>query len=396
MRFSSRVNRIGGGTVAAWDIHNAAQAAKRRGEDVIVLSVGDPDFATPDVITDRAIEKLKAGDTHYAETIGRSTLRKAVADWHSKFWKRPVEADDVLIVAGAQNGIFVSSLCLFDEGDEVLTPDPAYLTYEAAIGASGARMVRVPLKAENGFRFDLEAFENAVTPKTRGILLANPNNPTGTVMTEAELRLLAGFAKQHDLWIIADEVYADLVFDLPFTSIASFPDMKDRVITVGSLSKSHAMTGWRIGWMIGPKELMPHAGNLSLCSLYGLPGFIQEAAITAIENDETITADMRQIYKRRRDALCDLINGSNVLSCLKPDSGMFALIDIRNTGMNGHEFSWALFKKTGVSVLDASAFGQAAEGHVRVAFTVGEEDLAEAGRRMVRFASDVVAQRKVA
>lgn len=396
MRLSSRVNRIGGGTVAAWDIHNAAQAAKRRGEDVIVLSVGDPDFATPDVITDRAIAMLKAGDTHYAETVGRGTLRKSVADWHAKFWKRSVDADDVLIVAGAQNGIFIASMCLFDEGDEVLSPDPAYLTYEAAIGASGARMVRVPLKAESGFRFDVEAFESAVTQKTRGVLLANPNNPTGTVMTAEELQTLADFAKRHDLWIIADEVYADLVFDLPFTSIAALPDMQDRVVTVGSLSKSHAMTGWRIGWMIGPKDLMQHAANLSLCSLYGLPGFIQEAAITAIQHDEEITADMRRIYKKRRDALCDLINGSNVLSCLKPDSGMFALIDIRNTGMSGHDFSWALFKKTGVSVLDASAFGEAAAGHVRVAFTVSEEDLAEAARRMVRFASDIIAPQKVA
>ena len=396
MRFSSRVNRIGGGTVAAWDIHNAAQAAKRRGEDVIVLSVGDPDFATPDVITDRAIAMLKEGDTHYAETIGRGPLRKAVADWHSKFWKRPVDADDVLIVAGAQNGLFVSAMCLFDDGDEVLTPDPTYLTYEAAIGASGARMVRVPLYAANGFRFDVSAFERAVTPKTRGVLLANPNNPTGTVMTEAELQALADFAKRHDLWIIADEVYADLVFDLPFMSIAALPDMQDRVVTVGSLSKSHAMTGWRIGWMIGPNALMKHADNLALCSLYGLPGFIQEAAITAIQHDEAITADMRRIYKKRRDALCDRINASNVLSCLKPDSGMFALIDIRHTGMNSHEFSWALFKEAGVSVLDASAFGEAAAGHVRVAFTVSEDDLAEAATRMVKFAEELVAKQKVA
>lgn len=396
MRFSTRVNRIGGGTVAAWDIHNAAQAAKRRGEDVIVLSVGDPDFATPDVITDRAITMLKAGDTHYAETIGRGALRKTVADWHATFWNRPIDADDVLIVAGAQNGIFISSLCLFDNGDEVLTPDPAYLTYEAAIGASGARMVRVPLKADSGFRFDVSAFEQAVTPKTRGVLLANPNNPTGTVMTEAELRSLADFANRHDLWIIADEVYADLVFDLPFMSIAALPDMKDRVITVGSLSKSHAMTGWRIGWMIGPKDLIAHAANLSLCSLYGLPGFIQEAAITAIQHDKEITADMRRIYKKRRDALCDRINASNVLSCLKPDSGMFALIDIRHTGMSSHEFSWALFKDAGVSVLDASAFGEAAAGHVRVAFTVSEEDLAEAANRMVKFAENCVVKQQVA
>lgn len=396
MQFSKRVDRIGGGTVAAWDIHNAAQAAKRRGEDVIVLSVGDPDFSTPELITNRAIEMLKAGDTHYAETIGRGTLRKAVADWHAKFWKRPVDADDVLIVAGAQNGIFIASMCLFDDGDEVLTPDPAYLTYEAAIGASGAKMIRVPLSAENGFRFDVSAFEKSITKKTRGILLANPNNPTGTVMTNAELAALADFAKRHDLWIIADEVYADLVFDLPFTSLAALPDVAERVVTVGSLSKSHAMTGWRIGWMIGPKDLIQHAGNLSLCSLYGLPGFIQEAAITAIAHDEKITADMRRIYKRRRDTLCDLINQSDVLSCLKPDSGMFALIDIRNTGMSGHDFSWALFRKTGVAVLDASAFGEAAAGHVRVAFTVGEEDLAEAARRMVKYSNEIRTPQKVA
>ena len=396
MRFSSRVDHIGGGAVAAWDIHNAAQAAKRRGEDVIVLSVGDPDFSTPAAITDTAIAALTAGDTHYSEVSGRLNLRTSVADWHAKRWNVPLDADNVMIAAGAQNGLFTAAQCLFQPGDEVIVLDPAYLTYEASIGASGAKMVRVRLKSEEGFALDSEALAKAITPKTRAFFLANPNNPTGAVLSMEELRAIADLAVRHNLWVVSDEVYADLVFDQAFVSISSLPGMLERTVTVGSLSKSHAMTGWRIGWMIGPKDLIAHAGNIALCAIYGVPGFIQEAAVTALAESESIVYEMRTIYRRRRDTLCDIVEQAATLRVLRPASGMFALIDIRRTGMTANEFSWALFRAKGVSVLDATAFGLASEGHVRVAFTVSDEALEEAGRRIVAFAAEINSSAAVA
>jgi aspartate/methionine/tyrosine aminotransferase len=392
MRFASRVESLGGGSVTAWDIHNAGKEAQARGEDVIVLSVGDPDFATPAPMVDAAVKALQSGDTHYTTVAGRYDLRKAVATHQTRRTGQALDEDNVLIVAGTQNGLFSACQCLFGPGDEVLVVEPAYLTYEATIGSTGATMVRAPATADGLFRPDITALEKSVTSKTRGILIANPCNPTGVVLSPLELEGIADIARRHDLWVVSDEVYAELVFDGHFASIAALPGMADRTVIVSSLSKSHAMTGWRIGWMIAPKPLITHADNLALCSLYGIAGFIQEAAIVGIAETDQIALDMRSIYLRRCQVLCDHIDHAPGLICLRPASGMFALVDIRGTGQTAHEFAWGLFKAEGVSVLDASAFGPSASGYVRVAFTVGEEELAEAGRRIVRYAISLTGQ----
>lgn len=386
MRFAARVDHLGGGSVRAWDIHNAGKEALARGENVIVLSVGDPDFATPQAITDAAISALRNGDTHYTTVAGKRDLRKAIAAHQSRRTGLAFHEDHVLIVAGAQNGLFSAAQCLFNPGDEVIVPEPAYLTYEATIGATGARMVRASAKRDGSFRPDLAALEAAVTSRTRGIMMANPGNPTGIVLNHTELEGIAAIAKKHDLWVISDEVYAELVFDGSFKSIASVEGMAERTVTIGSLSKSHAMTGWRIGWMIAPEDLITHADHLALCSLYGLPGFIQNGAIQAIADLDHIAPQMRDIYRARCGVLCDPLKAANNLKVLYPDSGMFALIDVRGTGLTAHDFAWGLFKAEGVSVLDASAFGPAAEGYIRVAFTVSEDALADAAQRILRYA----------
>ena len=391
MRFAARVDHLGGGSVRAWDIHNAGKEALARGENVIVLSVGDPDFATPQAITDAAMTALKNGDTHYTTVAGRLELRKAIAAHQSRRTGLALHEDHVLIVAGAQNGLFSAAQCLFDPGDEVIVPEPAYLTYEATIGATGARMVRAPAKRDGSFRPDLEALEAAVTPRTRGIMLANPGNPTGIVLTRAELEGIAAVAMKHDLWVICDEVYAELVFDGAFVSIASLPGMAERTVTVGSLSKSHAMTGWRIGWMIAPEALITHADHLALCAIYGLPGFVQQGALQAIADMDHVAPLMRDIYRARCGVLCEPLKAANNLKVLNPDSGMFALIDIRGTGLSANDFAWGLFRAEGVSVLDASAFGPAAEGYIRVAFTVSDDALADAAQRILRYARSLSA-----
>jgi arginine:pyruvate transaminase len=192
--------------------------------------------------------------------------------------------------------------------------------------------------------------------------------------------------------VVSDEVYAELVFDGHFKPFTALEGMAERTVTVASLSKSHAMTGWRIGWIIAPNDLITHADHLALCSLYGIAGFIQEAALTAIADTDAVAREMREIYERRCKVLCDGIDHAPGLKCLRPASGMFALVDVRETGLSAHEFAWGLFKAEGVSVLDASAFGPSAEGYVRVAFTVGEEELAEAGRRITRYAISLTGQ----
>ena len=385
MKYSSMVKRISGETVTAWDIHYAACEAQERGEDAIVLSIGDPDFATADDICAAAVEALMQGDTHYTHVIGRPVLREAIAAKQSALLGQPVSADNVALVAGAQNGLYATAMCLFEHGDEVLVPAPMYLTYAASIQASGARLVPIAQPAEKDFRLTLAALEALVTDKTRGIALATPNNPTGNVYTREELEAVALVAQRHNLWVISDEVYGQLTYDRPHLSVASFEGMAERTIVLNSLSKSHAMTGWRVGWVVAPLELIGHLDNLMLCMLYGLPGFIQAAALKALELDEQVVGEGRALYRRRRDLVVEGLRDVPLLKCKVPEAGMFMLVDVRDSGLSSTDFAWQLFRETGVAVLDASAFGASTAGFVRISFTVSDAALSDACGRIAGF-----------
>ncbi len=387
MRFASIVDRMAGAGTAAWDIHYAAIAAQRAGEDVIVLSIGDPDFATPEPITAAAIDALRAGDTHYCDVAGRPELRQAIADLHGRLTGQTVGADSAILVAGAQNGLYAAAMCLLEAGDEVIVFDPVYVTYEATLKATGANLVRVPCPAASGFRPDLDALRAAIGPRTRAIFFANPNNPTGVVMNAEEMQAIADLAQAHDLWVVADEVYESLTFETPHRYFATLPGMRERTVSVGSLSKSHAMTGWRTGWVVACPELVSHIENLALNVLYGLPGFVQEAVLVAVRAYDEVTADMRELYRRRRDLVVEALADCAPLRVLKPEAGMFVLLDVRGSGLGSLDFAWKLFRETGVSVLDAAAFGPAAEGFVRLSYSLGEEQLLDACRRIRRFAA---------
>lgn len=390
MRYSEIVDRIGGKGADAWKIHAEAAQAAARGEDVILLSIGEAEFPTPSEFGAAAIKAIESGDHHYSAIRGREPLRKAIADYQGRYFGHKIDPKQVIVLAGAQNGLIAASLLVGGPGTEIIAPTPTYVTYEAAVAASGAHMVAVPQSPETGFRIDPASLEGAVTDKTRALMIANPNNPSGVGCTLDELTAIGEIAKKHDLWVITDEVYASMAFDAPHYSMASLPGMAERTMTIGSLSKSHAMTGWRLGWMVGPVELIDHAENLALCMLYGVPGFSQEAATVAVRDGETIVKHHCEVFRRRRDLVYSALRGVNGISINKPDAGMFVLADIRATGLTSNEFSWGLFKEEGVSVLDASAFGESAEGHIRIAFTVGEEALTEACNRIKRYVGSLV------
>ncbi|HSH40741.1 MAG TPA: aminotransferase class I/II-fold pyridoxal phosphate-dependent enzyme [Arenicellales bacterium] len=385
MKFSSLVDRIAGEGAAAWDLHAEAAAALDRGEDVILLSVGDPDLDTPEPVTAAAISALRGGDTHYTEAAGMAPLREAIARHFSAGAGPAVGPENVCVVPGAQNGLFFASMLLLQPGDEALTLEPCYVTYEATIGASGAKPVMVPTRAADGFRPDPDAIAAAVTPRTRALLITNPNNPTGVVMTADELDAIAGIARRHDLWVVSDEVYEALCFEGGHRRIAALPGMAERTVTVSSLSKSHAMTGWRAGWLVGPEPLMHHAINLALCVLYGMPGFVQQAMMVALEQSATSSRHIREVLRRRRDLVVAQLSGCPGLRVLAPQAGMFVMVDVRGTGLGSGEFARRLYDEQGVSVLDGSAFGPGAAGHVRLSFTDDEARLEEACRRIRGF-----------
>ncbi|WP_063551428.1 pyridoxal phosphate-dependent aminotransferase [Burkholderia territorii] len=398
MYYSKLVDRLQGKRTTAWDIHYAAQAAVAAGEPAIILSVGDPDFSTPDVIVERAVSALRGGDTHYSEVRGRAGLRAAIAREHTNASGQAVGAEHVIVTAGAQNALFAMAMCLCETGDEVIVPEPMYLTYEASVRASGATLVPVPVPvdAARGFHLDFDALEAAVTPRTKAIFFATPCNPTGVVMSRADLERIARLACERDLWVVSDEVYAALTFEGEMVSIASLPGMAERTVTIGSLSKSHAMPGWRVGWAIGPAELIEHAERLALCMLYGLPGFIQQAAVTALDNKAAIVANMRELYRGRRDLAYARLRDVPGLRCLLPEAGMFMMVDVRGTGLDAHAFTWGLFRAKQVALLDASAFGDTASGFVRFGFVVDDAKLADACERIAAYVASLGADARAA
>jgi arginine:pyruvate transaminase len=389
MKFSSLTDRVKGGAADVWDMHYLAKEARGRGEDVIVLSVGDPDFATPDAVIDKALQAMREGDTHYTSILGHDELRESIARQHRSSSGQAIEASNIITTSGAQNALFACSLCLLDPGDEAIVLQPMYVTYEATIQAPGATLVPVVLDAESGFRLDRDALQAAISEQTRAIFYASPSNPTGIALNLDELEFIAQLARQHDLWVIADEVYANFVFEGEFSHIASLPGMSERTVTIGSMSKSYAMSGWRVGWVIAPHELIANLEKLALCMLYGLPGFIQQAAAYALQNCAPDLQHMREIYHRRRDYLFDAFSAMPGLQPLLPDAGMFMMVNVLGTGMNSPEFVRALYSATGVSVLDATAFGASAAGYVRVSYTVSDAELEEACSRIKAFVENI-------
>lgn len=390
MRFSPFVERIGasdsGAGPEAWALHYQALQDRAAGRDVIVMSVGDPDFDTPPAVVEAAVEAMRAGRTHYEPVAGVAPLREAIATRFRARTGLETTAENVMVAPGAQCALFCSAICVAGPGDEILAPEPMYVTYEATVRAGGADLVRAPQPAEGGFRPDLDALAARITPATRALLFATPNNPTGVMLAAEEIAGIAELARAHDLWVISDEVYAETGFDRPHLSIAAEPGMAERTITISSLSKSHAMTGWRIGWAIGPTEAIGHFQNLALCMLYGLPGFTQAGGVAALTSAWEAGAEMRDGYLRRRDLFLSGVAGIDGIACAIPEGGMFALLDVRGTGLSGPRFCATLYEATGVSLLAADAFGPSAAGFARVSFALSEAQIIEAAARIRRFA----------
>jgi aspartate/methionine/tyrosine aminotransferase len=387
MKFSGLVERISGDGADAWRIHYQARAAQERGEDVILLSVGDPDLDTPSPVVERAIAALRAGDTHYTPATGREPLRAAIAAQHRARSGQPVDADNVVFLAGAQNALFSASLCVAGAGDEVIAFEPLYPTYPATLEVSGARLLRAPAPAASGFRIDTAALEALITPACRALFYASPNNPSGVTLSAAELDAIGKLARRHDLWVVADEVYAGLAPGGRVPSLAA--SLPDQVVTLGSLSKSHSMPGWRAGWMVAPKALVKHVESLAICMLYGLPGFIQAAALTALDVAPAAEARMREFCASRHDLLQSGLDGISKIRCCRPDAGMFMLVEVEDTGLSGREFMTELFRREGVSVIDGGAFGAATRGFVRICFAADESRLRAACARIRRFVASL-------
>ena len=374
MQFSQRLQEIPpSGTVA---ISNLVNQMKGEGIDIISFSVGEPDFTTPQNIIDKCAESLKSGFTHYTPSMGIPELRKAIAESVKAKNGIPCEAKNVLVTPTKQ-ALFMIALAYLNPGDEVLLPDPSWVSYEAHIRMCGAVPKYVTTKFDDGFVIDPEKVAAAVTPKTKMMVINSPSNPTGCVQPESTLKGIADICREKDIMVMADEIYENIVYDgAKHYSIAAMPDMFDRTITVSGLSKTYAMTGWRIGWMIAPEADIKAVNKLQSHSITCCTSFTQPAALEAIKGPQDDKKKMVAEFKKRRDLALDLISEIPGLECNVP-GGAFYLFPKYDAKIASNDLAEKFLMEGHVAVTPGRAFGPAGEGFFRLSYAASESDIIE-------------------
>ena len=391
MRYAAVTDRLAHLGGAKWDIHLRARAMQAAGVPVIALTIGEPDVPTPQVLIDTAVQSMQSGRTGYSNGRGEPGLVRALAARYSERRGRVIAPDQVLCFPGTQTTLFAVLAGMVGPGDEVLVGDPMYATYEGVISASGATMIPVPLHPEHGFRMQAADVAARITPASRVLFLNTPHNPTGAVLDMADIAALAAVAVQHDLWILCDEVYEDLVFQgTSFASPLDDPALAERVVVASSISKSHASPGFRSGWCVGPAEFCARVLPLSEMMLFGSQPFIADMTMAAVSAPSPVAEGMAQRFQARALLMHRMLDGIAGLAVNQPHAGMFALVDVRGTGMTGHGFAEGLLASQGVAVMPGTSFGAALDGWLRVSLTQPDEVIAEACARMVAFAQGVV------
>ncbi len=355
-------------------------------EDVISLGIGEPDFTTPPAIVRAGIASLEAGETHYTSNSGILALRVALADHLERLYGVHYDPEqELLITVGVSEALYLALVATVDHGDEVIVPEPCFVSYKPEVLFSGGTPVVVPTGVENGFQVLAEQVEEAITARTKALLVGYPNNPTGAVMTRDRLLEIARLAEKHDLLVISDEIYDRLVYGMKHTCFASLPGMRERTILLGGFSKAYAMTGWRIGYAAAPADLLGAMRKVHQYTIMSAPTTAQFAALEALRNGEEAVQEMRARYDRRRRLIVDGLNSIG-LTCFEPRGAFYAFPSIATTGMSDEEFSERLLMEERVACVPGSAFGACGAGHVRCSYATAYEKIEQALERIARFA----------
>jgi aspartate aminotransferase len=375
IRFAERMSRLG--TEGAFVVLAKARRLEADGKKIVHLEIGEPDFATPDNIVEAGISALQNGYTHYTPASGIMEAREAVAGFVSRTLKTDVDPTDVVLVPGSKNVLLFTLFACVEPGDEVILPDPGYPAYASQVRFIGAVPKLVTLREETGFRMDLDQLASLVTPKTRMLIINTPQNPTGGILTEEDVKFVCELAHKHDLLVVSDEIYSQLVYGFHHVSPLSQPGMRERTVLMDGLSKSYAMTGWRLGYAVAPKALAAKLDQLMINSSSCAAAFTQMAAIEALSAPESEHAVHRmvKVFERRRDLVVDGLNAIPGVRCAKPQGSFYAFPNIQGTGLDERELADRLLTEAGVAVLPGSAFGAAGKGHIRLAYTQSEDEL---------------------
>ncbi len=357
--------------------------------DVISMGIGEPDFVTPRPILQAGIDSLLAGQTQYTSNSGTLELREALADHLARLYK--VEYDpikEIVITVGVSEALYLAMTALINPGDEVIIPTPCFVSYQAEIILAGGVPVEIPSRIEDDFQPDPEAIETAITPRTKAILIGYPNNPTGAVASQEVLLEIGQLAEDHDLVVISDEIYDQLVYGVSHVCFAALPDMKSRTVLLGGFSKDYAMTGWRVGFAAAPEEILQWLLRVHQYSIMCAPTMSQAAALKALQEGEEHVEAMRKEYDRRRRLIVDAFNEFG-LTTFEPRGAFYAFPRIAGTGLDDETFAHRLLEAEQVAVVPGSAFGPGGEGFVRCSYATAYEKIEEALERIARFIGKV-------
>ncbi|TDK50813.1 pyridoxal phosphate-dependent aminotransferase [Antarcticimicrobium luteum] len=387
MQLSHRIEHLTGGGSDGWDVYHRARDLIAAGEKVVELTIGEHDIRTDPAILKAMDDSARGGHTGYAEVPGVAALRDRVADRVQACSGVPTTRDNVLITPGGQAGLFSAHCATCDPGDAALFIDPYYVTYPGTIRGAGARPVPVRTRPGDSFRPRAADIAAAIVPGAKSLLINTPNNPTGALYDRATLEGIAQVCRDADLWLISDEVYDTQVWEGAHLSPRALPGMAERTLVIGSMSKSHAMTGSRCGWIVGPEAAIGDLINLATHTTYGVPGFVQDAALFALDQGAELEAAVAAPFRRRRAQALEILAGQNALHALPPQGAMYLMLDIRPTGMSGSEFANALLDAHRIAVMPGESFGAAAAGHIRVAMTIADDAFAAALKTLCAFAA---------
>lgn len=388
MQLSQRLKQINGGGSDGWDLFTRAREMIRDGTPVTELTIGEHDIRTDPSILDAMHRAGLAGNTGYTEFNGMRALREKVAARVQAATGAPTTRNNVLVVPGGQSALYAAHYAALSEGDTGLFIDPYYATYPGTIRSVGAHAHTIAASAEEQFQPDAAAIDTAAKETgAKSLLINSPNNPTGVIYSDATLQGIAQVCQDNDLWLISDEVYDTQVWTGTHKSPRALPGMAERTLVVGSMSKSHAMTGSRIGWLICPDDVTQRIGDLTTNTTYGVCGFIQEGALFALNQGAAFEEKIAAPFRRRRDLVLKQIAAQNVVRAIPADGAMYVMLDIRATGMSGEAFGNLLLDTHHVAVMPGESFGAAAAGHIRLALTVEDAKLEEALAKLLSLAS---------
>jgi aspartate aminotransferase len=385
MKLSSAMSRLG--TETAFEVLVRARALEAQGKNVVHLEIGEPDFDTPANIIAAGAEALQTGWTHYGPSAGLPDLRDSIARYLNRSRGTSYEAGNIIVTPGGKPIMFFVILALLEPGDEAIYPNPGFPIYESMINFTGATAVPSPIREENQFALDVDELESLITPRTKLLIINSPGNPTSGVLPEVDIARIAALAVKHDLIVLSDEIYSEIIYEGEHVSIAIYPGMADRTIILDGFSKTYAMTGWRLGYGAMPVEFAGHINKLMVNSVSCTSVAVQRAGIEALDGPQDEVRAMVTAFKARRDIMVEGLNAIPGITCLNPKGAFYVFPNISGTGKSSREFADSLLDEHGVAALAGTSFGKHGEGYLRLSYANSEENLREALKR-IRAAAD--------